>query len=34
MSAPGWWLTFAAVCGLLATLMLYRRRASGSQPQS
>ena len=33
-SAPGWWLTFAAVCGLLATLMLYRRRASGSQPQS
>jgi MHS family citrate/tricarballylate:H+ symporter-like MFS transporter len=25
-SAPGWWLTFAAVCGLLATLILYRRR--------
>ena len=25
-SAPGWWLTFAAVCGLLATLMLYRRQ--------
>jgi len=27
-SAPGWWLTFAAVCGLLATLMLYRRQRS------
>jgi MHS family citrate/tricarballylate:H+ symporter-like MFS transporter len=25
-SAPGWWLTFAAVCGLLATLLLYRRQ--------
>ena len=25
-SAPGWWLTFAAVCGLLATLTLYRRQ--------
>jgi MHS family citrate/tricarballylate:H+ symporter-like MFS transporter len=25
-SAPGWWMTFAAVCGLFATLMLYRRR--------
>ncbi|MET0268448.1 MAG: MFS transporter [Duganella sp.] len=26
-SAPGWWLTFAAVCGLAATLLLYRRQA-------
>jgi MHS family citrate/tricarballylate:H+ symporter-like MFS transporter len=25
-SAPGWWLTFAAVCGLCATLLLYRRQ--------
>jgi MHS family citrate/tricarballylate:H+ symporter-like MFS transporter len=25
-SAPGWWLTFAAACGLFATLMLYRRQ--------
>ena len=25
-AAPGWWMTFAAVCGLFATLMLYRRR--------
>jgi len=26
-AAPGLWLTFAAVCGLLATLILYRRQA-------
>jgi MHS family citrate/tricarballylate:H+ symporter-like MFS transporter len=25
-AAPGWWMTFAAVCGLIATLALYRRR--------
>ena len=25
-SAPGWWMTFAAVCGLCATLLLYRRK--------
>nr|WP_154360096.1 MFS transporter [Duganella aquatilis] len=25
-SAPGWWMTLAAVCGLFATLMLYRRQ--------
>ncbi|AJC22209.1 MFS transporter [Pandoraea pulmonicola] len=25
-AAPGWWMTFAAVCGLIATLVLYRRR--------
>jgi MHS family citrate/tricarballylate:H+ symporter-like MFS transporter len=24
-AAPGWWMTFAAVCGLVATLMLYGR---------
>jgi MFS transporter, MHS family, citrate/tricarballylate:H+ symporter len=23
-AAPGWWMTFAAVCGLTATLMVYR----------
>ena len=34
-SAPGWWLTFAAVCGLLATLMLYRRKGNlHAQPNS
>lgn len=26
-AAPGWWMTAAAVCGLLATLRLYRRSA-------
>ncbi|AVS73890.1 MFS transporter [Paracidovorax cattleyae] len=26
-AAPGWWMTAAAVCGLLATLRLYRRAA-------
>ena len=25
-SAPGWWMTLAAVCGLCATLVLYRRQ--------
>ena len=24
-AAPGYWLSFAAVCGLVATLVLYRR---------
>jgi MHS family citrate/tricarballylate:H+ symporter-like MFS transporter len=24
-AAPGWWMTFAGVCGLGATLMLYGR---------
>jgi len=23
--SPAWWMTFAAVCGLVATLALYRR---------
>ncbi|MDR3453105.1 MAG: MFS transporter [Rhodoferax sp.] len=26
-AAPGWWMTAAAVCGLIATLALYRRGA-------
>jgi MHS family citrate/tricarballylate:H+ symporter-like MFS transporter len=26
-AAPGYWLTFAAVCGLSATLILYRGQA-------
>ncbi|RQS14504.1 MFS transporter [Burkholderia sp. Bp8998] len=30
-AAPGYWLSFAALCGLCATLGLYRRRA-GSNP--
>jgi MHS family citrate/tricarballylate:H+ symporter-like MFS transporter len=25
-AAPGYWLSIAAVCGLIATLLLYRRR--------
>jgi len=25
-SAPGWWMTLAAACGLFATLVLYRRQ--------
>jgi len=25
-AAPGWWMTFAALCGLIATLILYRRK--------
>ena len=28
-AAPGLWLSFAAVCGLVATLVLYRRRPTG-----
>ena len=27
-AAPGWWMTFAAMCGLIATLILYRKRGS------
>ena len=26
-AAPGYWLSFAALCGLVATLALYRKRA-------
>jgi MHS family citrate/tricarballylate:H+ symporter-like MFS transporter len=29
-AAPGYWLSFAALCGLCATLGLYRRRASSN----
>ncbi|MDN7591345.1 MFS transporter [Burkholderia seminalis] len=29
-AAPGYWLSFAALCGLCATLGLYRRRADGN----
>jgi len=25
-AAPGWWMTFAALCGLIATLILYQRQ--------
>jgi MHS family citrate/tricarballylate:H+ symporter-like MFS transporter len=28
-AAPGLWMSFAAVCGLVATLVLYRRRPTG-----
>lgn len=31
-AAPGWWMTFAAICGLIATLILYRRK--GPQRES
>lgn len=27
-AAPGFWMTFAAVCGLIATLVLYRKNAA------
>ena len=31
-AAPGYWMSFAAVCGLIATLALYRRpRGDGLQ---
>lgn len=30
-AAPGLWMSFAAVCGLIATLALYRRPAGGVQ---
>lgn len=29
-AAPGYWLSFAALCGLCATLGLYRRRADSN----
>ena len=28
-AAPGYWMSFAAICGLIATLALYRRPAGG-----
>jgi MHS family citrate/tricarballylate:H+ symporter-like MFS transporter len=30
-AAPGYWMSFAALCGLIATLALYRRPARGVQ---
>ena len=30
-AAPGYWMSFAALCGLVATLALYRRPAGGVQ---
>jgi MFS transporter, MHS family, citrate/tricarballylate:H+ symporter len=30
-AAPGYWMSFAAACGLIATLALYRRPAGGVQ---
>ena len=30
-ASPGYWMSFAAVCALLATLYLYRRRAVSLQ---
>ena len=30
-ASPGYWMSFAAVCALLATLYLYRRRAMSLQ---
>ena len=30
-AAPGYWMSFAALCGLIATLALYRRPAGGVQ---
>jgi MHS family citrate/tricarballylate:H+ symporter-like MFS transporter len=30
-AAPGYWMSFAALCGLIATLALYRRPAGGIQ---
>lgn len=31
-AAPGYWMSFAAACGLVATLALYRGRKEGSSP--
>ncbi|MDN8543145.1 MULTISPECIES: MFS transporter [Erwinia] len=31
-ASPGYWMSFAAVCALLATLYLYRRSATSVQP--
>ena len=30
-AAPGWWMSFAAACGLAATLYLYRRGAEAAR---
>jgi MHS family citrate/tricarballylate:H+ symporter-like MFS transporter len=31
-AAPGWWMTFAALCGLIATLTLYRGKEQSRTP--
>ncbi|WP_322029473.1 MFS transporter [Paraburkholderia sp. J76] len=33
-AAPGYWLSFAAICAVCATLMLYRRRTATLNPAS
>ena len=33
-AAPGYWLSMAAVCGLVATLALYRRKGAAARPAS
>lgn len=33
-AAPGWWMTFAALCGLGGTLALYRHRGRPAQTQA
>jgi MHS family citrate/tricarballylate:H+ symporter-like MFS transporter len=33
-AAPGYWLSFAAVCGLVATLSLYRRGGTAERMQN
>jgi MHS family citrate/tricarballylate:H+ symporter-like MFS transporter len=33
-AAPGYWLSFAAVCGLVATLALYRRNGAAERHAS
>jgi MHS family citrate/tricarballylate:H+ symporter-like MFS transporter len=33
-AAPGYWLSFAAACGLVATLALYRRGGAAERSAS
>jgi MHS family citrate/tricarballylate:H+ symporter-like MFS transporter len=33
-AAPGPWMTFAAVCGLIATLVLYRKSSVSAREQT
>jgi MHS family citrate/tricarballylate:H+ symporter-like MFS transporter len=33
-ASPGYWMSFAAICALLATLFLYRHRAESFQRTS
>ncbi len=32
-AAPAWWMMFAALCGLIATLALYRKNGQGTRAQ-